>query len=302
MTPVRPVTPAEGTVSAGPGMSLYYRIEGSGPDTIVVPLGAYLDTALAPLARTHTVVFYDPRQRGRSAASPDTTLATFDADVQDLERVRVQLELSRMALVGFSYYAAVTAAYAAAHPDRITRLALLSPIELTDSLAKRRDVAAAMARIDTVQARRLVRLRAAGKDTTDAEGYCRAYWKVNAPVYVGDTSHAGRVRSDMCKLPNEGIRTFAQHMSLLMRSLERERDLTRVANAIRSPTLVIRGDRDLVANPDGARAWAAAVPNARLLTVRGAGHLAFADDPDTIVRSLATFFGQAWPDAAQPAR
>lgn len=296
------MTPATGTVPVGDSTALYYDIQGSAADTVVVPLGVFLDSALAPLARTHTVVFYDPRQRGRSTHSTDTTRSTFAADVEDLERVRAELGLSRMALVGFSYYAAVAASYAAAHPQRVARLVLLSPIELTDSLAQHRDGAAAMSRIDTVQARRLVRWRAAGKDTVDATAYCQAYWAVNASVYVGDTAHAKRVRTDMCSLPNEGIRSFAQHMALVLRSMGPRRDLTRAANAVTAPTLVIRGDRDLVANPEGARAWAAAIPNARLLTIRGGGHLVYVDDPGVITRALTTFLGQAWPDAAEQVR
>lgn len=302
VVPAKPVVPSEGSIDAGAAGFLYYHIVGSGPDTVIVPLGVLLDSALAPLGRSHTLVFYDPRHRGRSTTYTDSTLSTFSGDVDDLERVRAQFGLSKMALVGFSYYAAVVAMYAASHPDRVTRLALLSPIEPTDSLARLRNARDAAARIDTVQARRLVRMRAAGADTTDVPAYCRAFWALNAPVFVGDTSHARRVRADFCQMPNEGVRAFAAHIARVMASLATTRDLRPTAARVPRPVLVIHGDRDLVANPQGARAWAGAFPEARVLTIRGGGHFVFVDDPDGVQRALAEFFDQGWPAGAASVR
>jgi pimeloyl-ACP methyl ester carboxylesterase len=231
-------------------------------------------------------------------AAADSTTSTFAGDVDDLDAVRSHFALSRFALVGFSYFGVVAVQYAADHPDRVTRLALLSPIEPDDSLARLNDPKAAMARIDTVKARRLVRLRAAGKDTSDAAGYCRAYWEVNAPVYVGDTLKAARVPADVCALPNEGVRAFGAHVARVMASLAGRRDFSAAAARVRAPTLVVSGDRDLVASPLGARAWAERIPDARLLSVAGAGHLVFVDEPDAVVRSLDRFLRGDWPDGA----
>lgn len=41
---------------------------------------------------------------------------------------------------------------------------------------------------------------------------------------------------------------------------------------ITAPTLVIRGDRDLMVHPSGDRATAATIPGARHLTITGMGH------------------------------
>jgi pimeloyl-ACP methyl ester carboxylesterase len=244
------------------------------------------------------VVFYDPRQRGRSEPATDSTTSTFAGDVDDVEAVRAHFALSRFALVGFSYFGLVAVQYAADHPERVTRLALVSPVEPDDSLARLNDPKAAMARIDTVKARQLVRLRAAGKDTADVAGYCRAYWEVNAPVYVGDTLKASQVPTDVCALPNEGIREFGAHVARVMASLGGRRDFSAAAARVRAPTLVVSGDRDLVASPLGARAWAERIPDARLLSVAGGGHLVFVDDPAGVVRALDAFLRGGWPEGA----
>jgi proline iminopeptidase len=262
----------------------------------------YLEKAIEPLSQSHTVVFYDPRRRGRSTAYADSALSTFANDVQDLELVRQAVGASKVSLIGFSYFAAVVAEYAAAFPDRVARVVMLSPIEPNDALAKRVDSKIAMARLDTTQARRLVRMRAAGKDTTDATAYCRAYWAVNAPAYIGDPEKAKLFDAPFCTMPNEGVRAFAAHISRVMASLASRRDFEPIARRVRAPVLVLHGDRDLVMNPEGARAWGSALTESRLLTIRGGGHMLYVDDPDAVVRTVMVFLGGAWPDGAEVVR
>jgi proline iminopeptidase len=270
-------------------VDLWYRISGSGADTVVVPLAVFLEQPLAALGGTHTAIFYDPRHRGRSGAYADTTLSTFDHDVEDVEAVRSHFGLSKMSLVGFSYFAAVVAQYAADHPERVQRVVMMSPIEPNATLEASYQPAEAMARIDTVKARRLVRMRADGRDTSEMAGYCRTYWEVNAPVYVGDTTHASRLPTDFCDLPNEGVRAFGAHVGRVMASLRSRRDFTPVAARIRAPVLVLYGDRDLVANPEGARTWSRLIGGARIETIRGGGHMLFVDDQRRTLQLIDAF-------------
>jgi pimeloyl-ACP methyl ester carboxylesterase len=87
-----------------------------------------------------------------------------------------------------------------------------------------------------------------------------------------------------------------------MRSLGRHWDFTKKAVLIRAPTLVIEGDRDLAASPDGARRWAELIPDARLIMLSGAGHLAYVERGDRILPALARFFGGSWPPEAMQLR
>lgn len=293
-----PVTPApvariptEGAIHAAPDVDLWYRMVGSGADTVVVPLAVYLEQPLAALGSSHTVIFYDPRHRGRSGAYADTSLSTFDHDVEDVEAVRSHFGLARISLIGFSYFGAVVAQYAADHPEHVERVVMISPIEPNAQLEAAYQPAEAMARIDTVKARRLVRMRAEGRDTTDIVGYCRAFWEVNAPVYVGEAARATQLSTSFCDLPNEGVRAFGAHVGRVMGSLRSRRDFTPVAARIRAPVLVLYGDRDLVANPEGARTWSRLVGGARAEAVRGAGHMLYLDDHRRTILLLEAFLG-----------
>jgi pimeloyl-ACP methyl ester carboxylesterase len=74
------------------------------------------------LAAHRQLVRYD--ERGVGLSDRDVEDFSFDAFVRDLETVVDQLELQRFALLGLSQGAPVSIAYAARHPERVSRLVL----------------------------------------------------------------------------------------------------------------------------------------------------------------------------------
>ena len=272
-------------------------IVGDGPDAVLVPLASYLETASLRWDRaTRWSSTIRATADGRTLR---TRPATFTGDVTDLEAVRAALGLGRFALVGFDYLAGVVTAYAAEHPARVSRLILLSPTEPTDSLARAWNPPERMARLDTTDARALVKMRAAGRDTSDAEAYCRAYWRVNAVVYVGDVSRAGLVHPDWCALPNETPARLAAQAALVFASLGPEANLAAAAARVTVPTLVIHGDRDLIASGRRPR-LGPANSGARLWMVAGAG-LALVEANDPWCGPWRRFSG-TWPDGRAHSR
>jgi len=297
--PAPELRPAEGMIDGAAG-KLWFHIVGSGTDTVLVPLGSWLESALTPLGARHTVVFYDPRHRGRSHALTDSAAATFDGDVADLESVRAAIGASRVAVIGYDYYAAVAAAWAAAHPQSVSRLVLLSPIEPAYSIARSWNPPERMARIDTSAARALVKARAAGRDTSDAVGYCQEFWRVNTRLFVGDTARASAVRADWCELPNESPARIALAAGHALSSLGSAIDVGARATGLTTPTLVMHGRIDLVANPEGAREWARRIPGARLLWLSNAGHLPHLETPQPVLEAITDFLDGRWPTRAGP--
>src|SRR5205814_10103666 len=59
--------------------------------------------------------------------------------------------------------------------------------------------------------------------------------------------------------------------------------------------LTNHGTRDRNAAYSGARKWAATLPNGRLLTVIGAGHVVWADDSDMVISGIRKFLRGKWP-------
>jgi pimeloyl-ACP methyl ester carboxylesterase len=57
------------------------------------------------------------------------------------------------------------------------------------------------------------------------------------------------------------------------------------------PALVLWGDQDKLADRDYAEAYVAALPDARLEVITGAGHFAFLDKPDAVASAVQAFVG-----------
>jgi len=74
------------------------------------------------LSRDHTLVRYDARDNGLS--DRDVAEVSFEAFVTDLETVVDAAGLQRFALLGISQGCAVSVAYAARHPERVSHLIL----------------------------------------------------------------------------------------------------------------------------------------------------------------------------------
>ena len=82
---------------------------------------------------------------------------------------------------------------------------------------------------------------------------------------------AGRPRPGQTRLrprPARGRREPAARWRAIVKSGDRTAELARIT----APTLVIHGDHDPMVHPSGGRATAAAIPNARLVTIEGMGH------------------------------
>ena len=60
-------------------------------------------------------------------------------------------------------------------------------------------------------------------------------------------------------------------------------------SAIKVPTLVIVGDADAITPPDVAQSMAAKIPGAKLVTIRGAGHMSPMEQPEQVSRALRRF-------------
>ncbi len=284
--------PGEGWVPLPSGGRLYYQVVGTAGDTVVVPGAVFWSAALAPLAREHTVIFYDLLGRGRSDSAAASRIA-LDSIVADLEALRGFFRLEKMGLVGVSVNGLVVAAYAAAHPARVARMALVNPLAPTADMHSSYSPPERAARTDSVAQREMARLRETGGSRV---AICRQFWKASIGWFVGDPKT--RIDAAWCAVPNETADAALMWLGYLG-STSGFWDLTAAVRGVTAPTLVMHGARDYWANPEGARAWAGAIPGARLLTLPGVGHLAPLEAPDLVNGALVEFFAGRWPAGAE---
>ena len=304
----RLTVPAHGSLSVREGyfagaddVRLFYRLVGEAPDVVVflhggpglgIDDGGYDLEPLAALG--HTLLLLNERGAGRSEVIVDKAQLGIDAYVRDLEALRQHFGLSRMALIGLSWGSAVVAKYSVAHPDRVSRIAFLSPMSLTADMGKQR-------------AARLMSLLAPGEvarltgtdrlwDTTPDEGLpalCRASLFPVLKLYVNNPEHLSRTRGDVCGYSPAALRNMNNVGAAGGASLGAW-DFRTELRAIHVPTLVIEG-ADSKAPLDDARGWAGALPDGRLLLIPDAGHMNWLDQPGAVIAALDEFFRGRWP-------
>jgi Predicted hydrolases or acyltransferases (alpha/beta hydrolase superfamily) len=86
--------------------------------------------------------------------------------------------------------------------------------------------------------------------------------------------------------------TFAERRTLLQAfHASVEHDVGEFAPAIDVPTLLVAAERDDIAPPPAQRALVGRFPDARLVIVSGAGHLAHYEAPGPVAREISTFLG-----------
>ena len=113
------------------GVSLFTRTVGSGPAVIVLHGGPgahhdYLLPQFDLLATGRRLRYYDQRGGGRSPVERDTPVG-WQQQVADLDALIAHWNAAPATLLAYSWGALLALLYVVHHPDRVGRLALVSP-------------------------------------------------------------------------------------------------------------------------------------------------------------------------------
>jgi pimeloyl-ACP methyl ester carboxylesterase/ketosteroid isomerase-like protein len=290
----------EGFVSADDGAKLHYRKVGGGPVTLIVPLDNWVGDQFLQFANIATVITYDLRNRGRSQHAKDESTWTIQQDVRDLETIRRELKVEKFVPVGFSYLGLMVALYALDHPDRVTRVIQLGPVAFhkhPDSPPDNRDLG-----IPPEATKKLDELTAAGAREKSPKEFCEAQWSVWKYFLVGNPASASRFDLSFCAQENEWPVNFDATVQHTMASIDALELTPEKLQAIKVSVLTIHGDQDRNAPYAGGVEWAKTLPDARLVTVKGAAHLSWLDDPVTVFASIRHFLRGEWPIGSSPAK
>jgi parallel beta-helix repeat protein len=296
--------PDTGFVTGADGVRLFYRIEGSGPDTVVVLHGgpalglAYLAPDLEPLGREHTLLFYDQRGVGRSWSERDVDLSV-DRHIEDLEALRSHFGIGRLRLAGHSWGAMLAARYAAAYPEHVERMLFIDPMVPAKTYEAEAGSGARRAmqeRLDSVSLAVLDSLVRAAAETPDPRGHCRTLFELLVPLYFADAAAAHRSRGDFCTGSDDAIRARSRVNAAIMGSVGD--DVRPFLSRVRSPVLIVHGGSGAIP-AEAMHAWADALPDARLMVISDAGHYLHVDRPDVFFPAALEFLRGSWPAGAE---
>jgi proline iminopeptidase len=295
-------TPAkEGYIDAGKGVQLYYRLVGSGNEPVVLVHGGpgftsdYLADDLAPMARHHSLLVYDQRGIGRSTLVSDSTALAAERYVEDLEAIRKHFGLERLTLFGHSWGAAPAALYAMQYPEHVRRMILVGTIPPDRSGLVRAFKAIAAAR-DSATLRRMAELSRIREAKPDDLAACREYYELWFKPFFGAAAAASRMKGNVCAGSSESLKNKHNVDRLTFASLGNWDWLTSLSR-VPVPTLIIQGELDPLPIED-ARRWAAAMPNARLLELKGIGHFPYVEAPEEFYAAVDQFLRGNWPEHA----
>ena len=269
------------------GTQIGYRVLGSGPPLVCLPGGPgraseYLGD-LGGLSRSRRLIMPDTRGTGESDDAGDPLSYRCDHLVGDVEALRAHLGLDRMDLLGHSAAGNLAVLYAAAHPQRVAHLILVTPglravgIEETDgqwraALARRSGepwYPGALAAVGKAEA---------GDDTAETR---RGYM----PFFYGRWDAAARAHVDAgVSERSRPVRDGFAAAGAFNPAATRE-----AVGRLAAPVLVYAGELDASPAPGTAAAAARLFPDATVTVQPGAAHFPWLDDPAFFTTAITSF-------------
>jgi pimeloyl-ACP methyl ester carboxylesterase len=262
---------------------------GEGIPVICLPGGPMQDSVylgeLGGLSAHRQLIMVDHRGTGQSAIPEDAASYRCDRLVDDVEALREHLDLDRLDLLAHCAGANLAALYVARHPERVGKLALITPSTMAVGIA-----ATGEARRETARLRKdepwfgsaFAALEAivAGNATDDS-------WKAIEPFFYGrwDAAAQAHQAAQDGHRNKEAAAAFGAEGAF-------DPEATRAAlAAFNAPVLLLAGEVDLNTIPSVVAEFAELFPNAELVVQPEAGHYPWLDDADRFVATTATFLG-----------
>ena len=274
------------------GLKLYYEIEGEGHAVVLLSGGPGLSheylQPLRSLASDAQLVFFDQRGTGRSDKA-NLQDYTVEANVEDVEQLRRELQLDSFILFGHSWGGMLAQAYALKYPAHVSKLILAdtfsSVTELNLSLMRMRNAApeATRAIYDRYEQEGLYKDRDRYPDEYQAGleiAYEPVFISVSPPEYLQDV---------FSKLAYDVYRVmWGEESEFKVTGTLAQFDVTHRLPEIRVPTLVIVSTSDI---PTVAMAQQTAqlIPDAQLEVFEHSRHFPFIEEPETFFNVIRQF-------------
>jgi proline iminopeptidase len=166
--------------------------------------------------------------------------------------------------------------------------------------ARRSELAGAFQKMaaarDSVTRQRMAQLTQIRRATPDDLAACREYYQLWFTPFFSSPAMAARMKGDVCAGSPASLRNKPNVDRATFPSLG-DWDWTTSLGNVNVPTLIIQGELDPLPI-ESARSWAAAMPNARLLELKGIGHFPYVEVPDVFFAAVHRFLEGEWPEGA----
>ena len=301
--------PTEGYIVTPDKVRLFYKIVGSGAETLVMVHGGpgnsleSIRPDMEPLAKGRRLIYYDQRGNGRSDLITDATKLGYEHHVADLEEIRKHFKLEKVALFGNSWGGLLISLYAVAHPGRVDRLVLDSAappirglhVDMNDEILDRMN---ALYKPEQITRAKSLWDPDHWLKAKDPAAVCREFYTLVLTVYTyGRSLNNIPFKGDVCFGSKEAIRMQQTVNRHIWASLG-EYNLVPKLAVVKAPVLVIHGVADVIPQRS-SELWASGYPNARLMLFDKSGHMAHVEEASLFFAAVETFLRSGFPTGAK---
>lgn len=255
--------------TASDGVRIAYAAVGKGPPLVKAanwlnhleydwqsPIWSHV---LRAIAARYRLIRYD--ERGNGLSDWDVEDISLEAFVRDLESVADANGLKRFPLLGISQGCAVSIAYAARHPERVSQLVLYGGY----ARGKRRR--GQQGEVDQADALLTLMRQGWGQENP-------AFRQIFTSLFIPDaTAEQARWFNDLQRMT-----TSPENAVRIRRTLD-EIDVTALLPSVRVPTLVLHCRNDAVQPFEEGRRMAAGISGSRFVALEGSNHLILEYEP-----------------------
>jgi proline iminopeptidase len=236
----------------------------------------YLLPGFDALARGRELIYFDQRGGGRSPVSREIPVG-WREQVADLEELRQQWGIERLSLIGYSWGGLLAQLYAIEFPERLGRLALVSPAPAWREMRLEFERRFAERNLAPTLQQQRANLRASGLREQNPAEYAQRLFELSVAPYFYDPARA----RDLTPFRVTG-RTQQEVWSSLG-----DYDLRPALAGLDIPAIVVQGEDDLI--PLESTRTVAGLLTAHLHLLPHCGHVPYVEAHEEFVRLLDGF-------------
>lgn len=280
------------------GISHWYKVAGAENNTIplVIVHGGpggnnynFERVAGLHIEKFATVVYYEQRGSGRSAAPKDENAYSIPILISDFEALRQSLGVSKIIPLGYSFGGELALEYAVEHPERVEKLILQAPTIGDWERTQRVQIKSfeAIASSEIAQ-----KIRAIEREEKTLEQRWGKIWDsvdtktVDRLLFFNESA----ARQNRKLWEESGLKNTGQMYRALRKQPAPEKPVMERARSLNIPTMILIGLYDRNVGVDLARDLSSVIPISKLIVFEKSGHFPDAEETEKYVGAVRALF------------